>query len=1169
MVYDRLNSAVDGLALGNGTVYNFINYIGRIHLTGGIARYTLNRGYFFNNISSNFEGGLQGRYGYGNGFYGNEEAKSVMESTIGLHVKDGEVFKSTTTRDKVGDFYRISGPLGNSEIPFTSIDDFSLLGEYSREGNLSDNVYDWTFAWRHRIDGNDWKFSPMADHPILPKVERGDEVVNVWANDNNQILFGNRSPIRDSAITRRTREFLNQYTDEVTESQGITEEEKNTYYNLEKVSEGNIFLGEDFTWKRNGKKHLSLLLKGESERNDTYLKLHSLFRNIPVERSKDRSELFEKYGDFYIKNDGINEIITSRQIATSLFKQNEGLFDYYAVEREDITGENEYAYGHSYAMPTDDEPEKYDIDVTPKKQVTIVDKWFKRGSFRTNSADRKSTTYTYYEENDQGAPVTEFKDNSNVPQGVVPKIDSFGNSSRIMRKMNEKFRSNEIKSLVNRFHTDAQDLDPEDQLVTAYTQFGLSRGRNLLRKEFENTTSGDKSTGFDNPYCRVWTAHYQYSKMKDRIRPFMVGPNFMSIKELQEGLGRLRPNGGAQRLNDNSVLMDNGFVKITPFNRDGVLEGGKESLKKYMFSIENLAWKGFANEDRLSDEQIGPYGGRIMWFPPYNLKFTENVNTNWQQHEFIGRGEKIYTYVNTERAGTLDFSILIDHPSILNKSVTMGETNTTDEDILRFFAGCGTLDTVDDGDWGNDNQEVPDNDEPDTTPKQMPDNQFIKVSYIIFYPNNFSAKKYYNNMPELIKKLDAYEMEDSAGYFIEMDDEWSEQKLKPMNYDNKSKFGLNAGGWSNEVKEKIQAILPINNIEDYRSYADLKNLPYEFSEKGLDGSTTIFGHDTRDYEIDSVVVQGFASDHGYAEANNILANNRAETIKRLSKFLCDAIDNDKFKKGDCLVVPTNDDAGNEDVNGLEAKIGRSAIITFNIKMRSDVRPSIEDPTNEIELNPSEGEAAHEDDITNEVVVVNENFNKDKDGNYAYTYQNEYMYFKNIESTNPLIHKQIVDKVRFFDPAFHSLTPEGFNARLNFLQQCTRQGPTIGSHSGGENQDKSNMSKQAGNMSFGMAPYCILRVGDFYYTKIVIDSISINYDNDGKIQWDLNPEGVGVQPMMANVNISFKFIGGQDIEGPVQQLQNALSYNYYANSSIYTPETQAPMPEIINKEKVSE
>ena len=180
-----------------------------------------------------------------------------------------------------------------------------------------------------------------------------------------------------------------------------------------------------------------------------------------------------------------------------------------------------------------------------------------------------------------------------------------------------------------------------------------------------------------------------------------------------------------------------------------------------------------------------------------------------------------------------------------------------------------------------------------------------------------------------------------------------------------------------------------------------------------------------------------------------------------------------------------------------------------------------------------------------------------------------MYFKNIESTNPLIHKQIVDKVRFFDPAFHSLTPEGFNARLNFLQQCTRQGPTIGSHSGGENQDKSNMSKQAGNMSFGMAPYCILRVGDFYYTKIVIDSISINYDNDGKIQWDLNPEGVGVQPMMANVNISFKFIGGQDIEGPVQQLQNALSYNYYANSSIYTPETQAPMPEIINKEKVSE
>ena len=63
-------------------------------------------------------------------------------------------------------------------------------------------------------------------------------------------------------------------------------------------------------------------------------------------------------------------------------------------------------------------------------------------------------------------------------------------------------------------------------------------------------------------------------------------------------------------------------------------------------------------------------------------------------------------------------------------------------------------------------------------------------------------------------------------------------------------------------------------------------------------------------------------------------------------------------------------------------------------------------------------------------------------------------------------------------------------------------------------------------------------------------MSIDYANDSSIQWDLNPEGAGVQPMFANININFNFIGGQDITGPVERLQNAVSSNYYANASIY-------------------
>ena len=115
-----------------------------------------------------------------------------------------------------------------------------------------------------------------------------------------------------------------------------------------------------------------------------------------------------------------------------------------------------------------------------------------------------------------------------------------------------------------------------------------------------------------------------------------------------------------------------------------------------MFSIENLALKNdYINNKEydkygLSPEQKGPLGGRIMWFPPYEISFNESVNTNWGENDFIGRGEKIYTYTNTERTGNLSFTLLIDHPSILdywtgharngkkNKRIELADGDSTD-----------------------------------------------------------------------------------------------------------------------------------------------------------------------------------------------------------------------------------------------------------------------------------------------------------------------------------------------------------------------------------------------------------------------------------------------------------------------------------------------------------
>jgi hypothetical protein len=103
----------------------------------------------------------------------------------------------------------------------------------------------------------------------------------------------------------------------------------------------------------------------------------------------------------------------------------------------------------------------------------------------------------------------------------------------------------------------------------------------------------------------------------------------------------------------------------------------------------------------------------------------------------------------------------------------------------------------------------------------------------------------------------------------------------------------------------------------------------------------------------------------------------------------------------------------------------------------------------------------------------------------------------------------------------------------------RQGPTLGAI------DNNNPN----NLAFGRPPVCILRVGDFYNTKIIIENLNFTFE---PLVWDLNPEGVGVQPMICNVDLSFSFIGGSSLRGPINRLQNAVSFNYFANTEIYDP-----------------
>lgn len=787
-----------------------------------------------------------------------------------------------------------------------------------------------------------------------------------------------------------------------------------------------------------------------------------------------------------------------------------GLLDYYSFKREFLFEKNRDKTIHGerkifrynpqiqYGSPQNTNTDIYKVDGNNEFREYVIDKDFGKNAkgFDYEEGDILTTS------------------NNNVKNNIISRTDNL-------------FKRGKINSLVNRFHTSGNTKDQ------------LSRGRNLRKANNESTNDG----GYDNPYCRVWTSRHQYSTMKDLIRPF--GSNYKDLGELQKKLGtELRPNNASDRLKNNSVLQDNGFVRITP---QITKEGKKEDIKNYMFSIENLAWKGSGKY--LSPEQTGPNKGRIMWFPPYNLKFSENVNVNWNGNSFIGRGEQIYTYTNTERSGTLDFTLLIDHPSILNKwrgtrDVSGEEAERYKDTLLRFFAGCEMLDTTLNPLTKNDEQSVDkgNNDNRNLTPAG---DNLKHIAYVIFFPNNYTGVDN-EDIDDTIMALWKYEMTNDGTEVNLTDKAYSGQTVKK----NQNLYSLNknSGNSKERVNNMIKTALGLNSEDNITVYNldDLAKITTGYSKYGIESKVEylidkqnngdkIFGLDRNSYKIKKITTNGgytLTSDSQEAKCRLAAIN---EIITKIELF--------KAIKDTQAKTYEYDDLRNSDIdiNSLTSKIMRCGIIHIELEQNTNAL-AINGNNTRMFNSASSGGSKKRGEPTETSETTTEN-------NETGSYDNEYTYFSKIQENDKMA-THIMKRVRHFDPAYHSLTPEGFNARLTFLQQCTRQGPTNSLSSGSVKNSSDDVLKWAGNLSFGRAPYCVLRIGDFFNTKICIESISISYDNGGGLQWDLNPEGAGVQPMFANVSITFKFLGGQDIAGPIEKLQNAVTSNYYANASVY-------------------
>lgn len=861
-----------------------------------------------------------------------------------------------------------------------------------------------------------------------------------------------------------------------------------------------------------------------------------------------------------------------------------------------------------------------------------------------------------------------YDDNSN---GTFSNKIKLTNPNSILNKTRKLFDKHKIDTIISRFHTESPNVD--QSIGSAVSVYGMSHGRNLLKKDAEDAKAGVDfyTNGYNNPYCRVWTHHHQYDDISKLIRPFTdENGTPTSIGDLQKDWTFIRGKTGAERLNKYSVLNKNGFVNITPSYDAN--ENLKVDTKHCMFSIENLAWKGYdpySFEKALSWEQRGPMGGRIMWFPPYGIEFTENVNVNWNSETFIGRGENVYTYINTERSGNLSFKMLVDHPSIINYyegNKIVYETDETSEemsfkipssnlnnvkidpitlkasqpeltyetkkhkqivdngkrsgardtDLLRFFAGCDTIDgsakNLTDEYKGVDNIETRygwAKLKPTPVPKPIVVEEVPEVTgsvvFYVFYPNNYSgsydtpdskveAMAYLLNgaicqkhgkedIPISFSTLrniangtngigTGYEMTTNEGisdykstYDFNEEEMWitgttvtkkiwkyridggydekndnvknyyNQQLLLKANYSDKNGSGENNNTLNSNYKA-VQSAFNVTEIDSLYSFAEIAYVLSDSEEakniiegkliRALGDSQLVTERLNKlkelfdNFTITEATAFGHANTHGNNPNNKTNINRNEELAYNRALSVAKWLNKSKYFNIKVSAKKENVDViTGQDVSSIDAKKWRSARIEIIYRM-SDAKKLAE--TNQ--MNASVGKKGES--------VQNE-FNNIR-------YDQEYRFFKVLKEKSPLIFEQLKEKIKYFDPAFHSMTPEGFNGRLNFLHQCTRQGNTIGA-------SDPNTMRTATNLAFGRPPICVLRLGDFYYTEIVITNMTITYD---PLQWDLNSEGIGVQPLIANVNLTFNFIGGSDLAGPIKRLQNAMSFNYYANVEAY-------------------
>lgn len=581
--------------------------------------------------------------------------------------------------------------------------------------------------------------------------------------------------------------------------------------------------------------------------------------------------------------------------------------------------------------------------------------------------------------------------------------------------------------------------------------------------------------------------------------------------------------------NTNSVINKTVLPRIHP-----TMDAGKLNPKNLMLSLENLAIGTIARDTYgvIDDEygtaiplsEVGPFNGRIMWFPPYDLQVQEVAIAKYESTVMVGRNEPMYNYMNSERTAVLNFTLLIDYPEQLRNSNLVG--NDKNKAIVDFFAfgGDPLPEKYNNEVWekrikyllelivkieGHDDQAEP--------------SSIAVNDTTIHFQNNTPTEEQVDTIIDIMyNDPNHYEIIDGC-----------------LSAQDKNGFGLNNKIYFVEGLSGNTIIIDRNNL-----YA-LTGTSNQYTVTGITGQfgsvcelnenlLKIYGDETnRKYYIIKIEAESsklYLSNDAKAY-NEALGDRRVRAAEKLIRsrlkiMFPELADND-------INIETKKSTGSAGNSELGADANNMHL--KEIKQERTATISIVRNTKDVERKVNSLNQNDKDNIIKIRLEINSLELKIKKVKNFIVSDNMFT-----NRSDAILKGFEASSKNEYYPAFHSQTPEDFHRRLTFLQQCMRQGAAKRY----DMVDEDGILR-AKNSVFGKQPICILRVGDFFYTKVIIENVTIDYNDT---TWDMNPEGFGMQPMIAKITLTMKLIGGQSLSGPIDALQNAVSFNYYANSN---------------------